>query len=228
MTKHKYALTDDLIKVEGKTLHRIEALKDFADVKTGDLGGFVESYDNLSQEGDCWVYDEAKVMDHASIQHNAKVRNYATVQGHAKIWDSAIVQDHAMVMDRAFLFHEAVAMNYARVYGGAEVFSEAVLSEYAQASHNACVTTNVSGKAHVTDTTTRPPLSISGLDYQVTFMDSTIQFDCVTKTREDWINATNEELVRVGGLKAVRFRQKYLSMLTHIADIHFKDSSKNF
>ena len=52
----KYELTEEAIVVDGHKLHRIRALKDFADVKAGDLGGYVESEDNLSHEGNCWVY----------------------------------------------------------------------------------------------------------------------------------------------------------------------------
>ena len=31
-------------------------------VKEGDIGGYIESEDNLSQAGTCWIYDEAKVL----------------------------------------------------------------------------------------------------------------------------------------------------------------------
>lgn len=41
-------------------LFRIRATKDFEDVKIGDFGGFVQNESNLSQEGDCWIYDEAR------------------------------------------------------------------------------------------------------------------------------------------------------------------------
>lgn len=55
-------LQDDKIKIGGRILYRIKALKDFKDdelyqdVKAGDLGGYVEKEKNLSQEGNCWVY----------------------------------------------------------------------------------------------------------------------------------------------------------------------------
>ncbi|WP_375610885.1 MULTISPECIES: hypothetical protein [unclassified Bartonella] len=39
MIKKKYKLTDETIKIDGITLYRIRALKDFDDVKEGDLGG---------------------------------------------------------------------------------------------------------------------------------------------------------------------------------------------
>ena len=45
-----------------KKLYRIKALKDFSDVKTGEIGGFVESENNLSQEVSCWIYGDAIVI----------------------------------------------------------------------------------------------------------------------------------------------------------------------
>ena len=35
---------------QSRTLYRIKALKDFADVKAGDLGGYIEDYRNLSHD----------------------------------------------------------------------------------------------------------------------------------------------------------------------------------
>jgi len=58
----KYELVrDQSIEVGGRTLYRIRALKDFGDVRRGDAGGYVETEDNLSQDGDCWVYGNAIV-----------------------------------------------------------------------------------------------------------------------------------------------------------------------
>ena len=59
----KYELTEETIETnEGITLYRIKALKDFNYVYKGDLGGFIESEENLSQEGNCWVYDDSIVF----------------------------------------------------------------------------------------------------------------------------------------------------------------------
>lgn len=43
MNEKKYKLTNETITFLGKVLRRIEALKDFADVKKRDKGGFIES-----------------------------------------------------------------------------------------------------------------------------------------------------------------------------------------
>ena len=78
--KKKYKLTNRTKEVDGHVLHRIKALKSFDDVRKGDLGGWVESYRNLSQVDNAWVYDKAKVFD------NAKVLDKAWVSGKAKVF----------------------------------------------------------------------------------------------------------------------------------------------
>jgi len=50
-----------LYKQEANGMWRIRACKDFGDVKRGDFGGLVQSEDNLSQYGECWIYDGAQV-----------------------------------------------------------------------------------------------------------------------------------------------------------------------
>lgn len=72
-TNKKYELTSETKIVVNKTLHRIRALRSFADVKTGDLGGWIESEKNLSHDGNCWVYDNARVSDDARVFGNALV-----------------------------------------------------------------------------------------------------------------------------------------------------------
>jgi len=63
----KYKLTEEFIDFCGRKLYRIQALKDFSNVKAGDLDGYIEKESNLSQEGDCWAYGDAKVYDNASV-----------------------------------------------------------------------------------------------------------------------------------------------------------------
>lgn len=97
----KYKLTDETIDFFGHTLHRIEALKDFGDVHKGDKGGFIESEHNLSQNGDCWVYDNAIVCGNAKVYGNAEVYDSAEVYGNAEVYGSAKVYDRAKVCGSA-------------------------------------------------------------------------------------------------------------------------------
>ena len=78
----KYELTEETKTLAyGKVLHRIRALIDISryGVKAGDLGGWIEKYDNLSQDGDAWVCGNAEVRDNAEVYGNAKVCGDANV-----------------------------------------------------------------------------------------------------------------------------------------------------
>lgn len=81
----KYKLTSEKIEHLGKTLYRIEALIDFGNVKKGDKGGFIERENNLSQNGDAWIYGDAKIYDNAWIYGNARIYGNAKIYGNAEI-----------------------------------------------------------------------------------------------------------------------------------------------
>jgi len=105
----------ELIKTYGES-YSIIALKDFTlitgeQIKKGDLGGFVKSEDCLSQDGLCWVMNEAtvegKVSDNAVVQNDVEIKQNAIVTGNAVIKDSAIVEGtvsgNAVVQDRTYV-----------------------------------------------------------------------------------------------------------------------------
>ena len=90
--KKKYRLlVDETITVSGRTLYRIEALKDFASVKKGNKGGYIESEDNLSHVGNCWVFDNALVYDNSLVRDNALVCDNTRVLGNARILGNTCV-----------------------------------------------------------------------------------------------------------------------------------------
>lgn len=64
----KYRLTEETIRVGNRTLYRIQALRDFGEVKEGELGGYIEAEKNLSQGGSAWIYGNAWVYGDADIK----------------------------------------------------------------------------------------------------------------------------------------------------------------
>ena len=87
----KYKLTDETKLVNGKTLHRIVCVTSFASVSAGEIGGWVESENNLSQLGDAWVYCNAKVCGNALVCDDANVYGDALVYGNAEVYGDALV-----------------------------------------------------------------------------------------------------------------------------------------
>ena len=151
MKNKKYKLTDETIDIEGKTLYRIEALKDFNGVRKGDKGGYVESEKNLSQKGNCWIYDDACAFDDAIVKDNASVSDYAQVYGNAIVYDDAWLYDNsrvcgnacvsgsACVYDNASVGDNSRVFGFACVYDNARVYNNASVSSYAQVHGNVWV-----------------------------------------------------------------------------------------
>lgn len=85
----KYKLIDETISIVRNgveiTLYRIKALKKFANVEAGERGGYIESEDNLSHDGNCWIYDNSKVFGNAKVCGNAEIYGNAEVSGYAKV-----------------------------------------------------------------------------------------------------------------------------------------------
>ena len=94
----------ELIESDIRGLYRVKALIDFGNVKKGDVGGYVENKHNLSQKGECWIYNNAMVYNNAKIYNNAKM------------------------YDNAEMFHDAIIDNNAQIYGESVICGNAHIS----------------------------------------------------------------------------------------------------
>ena len=130
----KYELTEETKKVAGKILHRIKALVDIekCGVKAGDLGGFIESENNLSHYGTCWVADDALVFGEAKVEYDSIVAGKAQVRGFAHIGGDARIADNALVFGFAHIYDDARVYGYAKVADSAEVYGDAQVYGFAQ------------------------------------------------------------------------------------------------
>ena len=119
-------------------LFRIRALRDVATplgvVKTGKWGGLVSGLSNLSQEGNCWVWPDARVLDDARVEDNGQVcgsawlRDRAMVGGHGKAGDNVWMWDDARVLDSATVCDSARLSGTSEVTGKGSVYGMAFLT----------------------------------------------------------------------------------------------------
>lgn len=102
MRKFELIYDADEMKVvdDGKKLYRIIAVSDFGKVTAGSLGGFVESENNLSQEGNCWIADEAMVYGGARIEGDALLIEEAVVSGDVVITDNVVIEGDGKVQNK--------------------------------------------------------------------------------------------------------------------------------
>ena len=152
---NKYKLGD---KHPTENLYRVVALRDFGAVVAGQVGGWVESEKNLSQLGNCWVWDSAQVYGNARVYDNAYVYDSAQVSDNARVYGDAQVSGNAWASGRALVSGNAWVSGRAQVSGDARVSGRA----------------QVSGDAVCSAT----PLYVSGLQYHVTVTDKHIQIGC--------------------------------------------------
>ena len=136
MKKYKL-LKDQSITINGKRLYRIKALRAFGNVNKGDIGGYVEKEDNLSHNGNAWVYNDAKVFGNAKVYDNAwvsgdawvyddaKVYGNAWVHGNTEVYGSASVYGNAWVSGNTKVYDDALVYGNARVFGETLVFGNA-------------------------------------------------------------------------------------------------------
>lgn len=76
----KFELTENfVINALGIKLFQIKCTKAFKNANEGDLGGYVEKEENLSQSGDAWVSGNAQVSGDACVY------GYAQVYGNARV-----------------------------------------------------------------------------------------------------------------------------------------------
>ena len=212
----KYELSNETIEIDGITLHRIKALKDFSDVKAGDLGGWVEKEDNLSQMGDAWVYENAEVYGNAKVHGDAEIYRNAKVFGNAKIYDNA------EVFGNAEIYGNAVISGNAKVFDNAEVYGNAIVYDNARVFGNArvCQGASVCGNAMVCgDAMVR-----CGADY-IIFKNfwSSGRFFTWTRSNNMWkvgcFYGTGEELIEKAYKDSAKSGKEYEKIVRYVDSI---------
>ena len=118
----KYKLTSETVNVNGHILHRIKALRDFSNVKVGDLGGFIEAERNLSHLGDCWISDDAQVFGKAYVYENVRVYGDAQVFGSANISGKVQISGNAQVFGNAWIGGNIQVRGNAWVGGSRDIY----------------------------------------------------------------------------------------------------------
>lgn len=114
--EQKFVLTNEYWEfMPGRCVHRIRACRDIIVnddiiIKSGELGGWLEKEDNLSQTGNAWVAGDAIVYDNAFVHDEAEVYGKAWVGGQVQIGDRATVCGYVRLTGQAYIF------GYAQIY----------------------------------------------------------------------------------------------------------------
>ena len=124
----KYELTDETIDIGCRILYRIRALRSFSNIKAGELGGYVESKNNLDHAGNCWVGGNARVYENAWLCDNCLVFENACVYGNTWVGRDARIYGNARVFGNVWVCGHSTVCEDAWVFGTARVFDDARVS----------------------------------------------------------------------------------------------------
>lgn len=136
-----------------RALRRIERPFGLPPVEPGDLGGYVAvdavTYGTcLSNEGDCWIADEAFVSGYVS--GDTQVTGHAHVGYPSEVSGKSLISDFAQVIDGAEV-HDSMVTDYAQVVGrNLEGLDKELVSAYRKQTEVANHSW-ISGRARVSD-----------------------------------------------------------------------------
>ena len=103
----KFELTENYKMRFGRKLFQIRALVSIKDVvEAGELGGYIEKEENLSQFGNAWVSGNACVFGNALVTGNSRVTENARVSGNAFVTGNSLVSGNAFVAGNSCVFRK--------------------------------------------------------------------------------------------------------------------------
>ena len=171
----KSCISDGEMSIVEIKLYRIQALKTFTKsggynpvVHVGELGGYVESEANLSQEGNCWLFDKARVKDGGKVLDDAIVYDKCLVSKNSIIRGRSVVGGHCFVTNQSVIIDSRLEGNvivngHSTVHSGAYLYGEIGVDQSDVGN-----LVNLIGRISVKKSRITAPLELSG-DYELNF-----------------------------------------------------------
>ena len=117
----KYEFTGETKIYKGRELRRIRRIKD------GLIGGWIESERNLSQKGDCFVYDEGMVYGNGKVYGNGMVFHNGMIFGNGVVYDKGLIYGNGVVCDNGKVFGYGEVCDNGRVCKNGLVHGDGVV-----------------------------------------------------------------------------------------------------
>lgn len=114
-------------------------LKQIIRLSDGLIGGYIESEENLSHSGTCFVYDNAMlcgnviVTDNASVFGNAFLQGDVLLSGKSKVYENALlignikIGKSTSIYGYAFIYSANKTEEYINIYGYIQIYNNAVI-----------------------------------------------------------------------------------------------------
>lgn len=199
-------------------LYRIRALKAFScpirmrsesgtlanyTVKEGELGGYAEKEENLSHEGGCWVFNNARVCDDSRVEDNAQIHHSVIVS------EDSIVKGSTSLLDRVCVTNSVIG-GYTKIANNSVISNSQIMGDrhIVILGRSQISSSTLKGKiyldsANVTEAEVLNNLHLSGF-YHVTFNTNSNEDIATYRTTKAIrpMSRTDQELNRFGYVTA--------------------------
>ena len=133
----KYKLTTKTKLIDGHKVYRIKALKSFDTiigrrVNKGDLGGWVESEDNLSHDGTCWLFDEAAGYDNSRRTEDSVGYGNSRQSGNSRQYGNSQQFDDSRQYGHSWQSGNSRQYGYSQQYGNSLQYGDSRQYENSQ------------------------------------------------------------------------------------------------
>jgi len=162
--------------------YQIRALKDIESmgIRKGDLGGYVNDKDNLSQEGNCWIFNDSRMFNNSRMYDNSKMHNNSMMFNNSEMHDNSEMYDNARMYNNSKMHNNTVMFNNSEMHDNSEMYGKSRMFDSA-------VLTNDSSLINKTAWYMRTK------QYSIT-ISSHIQIGCKRHTYEEWMSFTDEKI----------------------------------
>lgn len=123
----KYELIECNRKYKHIQLLRVRALRDFAGVKAGDVGGCIEGPHNLSQNGTCWLSYDCVIIGRGRLQANGRMRGRAVIRDNGFLGADAYMQDNTVICGNGIITGTTELLNDVIVGGNIKLGGDMIL-----------------------------------------------------------------------------------------------------
>ena len=184
------------------TLYMPDGTKQFVSIRAGDKGGFVESPNNLSQTGTCWVGGNARALENSRISESGYLYGSAVMSGNSWLHGQARMFDNARATDTVEITDYANACANSRLHGRARLTGWATMGDFSGMHDDACAkgwayigkSSQLMGRVVVSGKATKNALCLHSMPFQANFYDTQMMIAGILQPYTWWSTVDPQSL----------------------------------
>lgn len=155
---YKNFIQSEDLKIE--RFYRIRALRSFSDVKKGDIGGIMDDSSFLSHKGNCWIYDNAIVVNKSYVVDDAVVKDTSYViesfvENNSRIVDDCYIRS-SNISDSSIIMDDSIVDK-------SEIDGETEIKSFSYITNSICSGLHVKDHVNLDHCLTTTKMPISGI-----------------------------------------------------------------